>query len=89
MGRVELGAGDEVHERTGYSRPHTTHCGPDGIYVSALGAPDGNGSRGVFVMDHGTFEYQIVLELGLAASRRRSFLVGPHPKRGAASGSCR
>ena len=23
--------------RTGYSAPHTTHCGPDGIYMSALG----------------------------------------------------
>src|SRR5205814_7058098 len=23
---------DEVAARTGYSRPHTTHCGPDGIY---------------------------------------------------------
>src|SRR6202161_4681568 len=28
-------------DRTGYSRPHTLHCGPDGIYVSALGAPNG------------------------------------------------
>src|ERR671926_860811 len=28
--------------RAGYSRPHTVHCGPDGIYVSATGAPDGN-----------------------------------------------
>jgi methanethiol oxidase len=24
---------EELHERTGYSRPHTTHCGPDGIYM--------------------------------------------------------
>src|SRR5919199_3990587 len=47
---------DELAERTGYSRPHTFHCGPDGIYVSALGAPDGNGPGGVFVMDHDTFE---------------------------------
>lgn len=47
---------EEVHERTGYSRPHTTHCGPDGIYVNAIGAPDGNGPGGVFVMDHDTFE---------------------------------
>ena len=28
---------EEVIERTGYSRPHTVHCGPEGIYVSALG----------------------------------------------------
>ena len=47
---------DEVHERTGYSRPHTVHCGPDGIYVSTLGSPDGGGPGGVFVMDHDSFE---------------------------------
>jgi methanethiol oxidase len=46
----------EVFERTGYSRPHTVHCGPDGIYISALGAPDGDGPGGVFVLDHQTFE---------------------------------
>jgi methanethiol oxidase len=34
---------EEVARKTGYSRPHTTHWGPDGIYVSALGAPDGDG----------------------------------------------
>jgi selenium-binding protein 1 len=42
--------------RTGYSRPHTIHCGPDGIYVSALGAPNGDGPGGIFIMDHETFE---------------------------------
>jgi selenium-binding protein 1 len=47
---------DELHDRTGYSRPHTIHCGPEGIYVSALGAPDGNGPGGIFVMDHESFE---------------------------------
>jgi selenium-binding protein 1 len=47
---------DELHSRTGYSRPHTIHCGPEGIYVSALGAPDGEGPGGVFVMDHESFE---------------------------------
>jgi selenium-binding protein 1 len=41
--------------RAGYSRPHTVHCGPDGIYVSALGAPDGGGPGGIFVLDHDTF----------------------------------
>lgn len=30
---------EEVIERTGYSRPHTVHCGPEGIYVSALATP--------------------------------------------------
>jgi methanethiol oxidase len=47
---------EKVFERTGYSRPHTVHCGPDGIYISALGAPDGSGPGGVFVLDHQTFE---------------------------------
>jgi selenium-binding protein 1 len=42
--------------RTGYSRPHTVHCGPDGIYVSAIGNADGDAPGGVFVLDHETFE---------------------------------
>jgi methanethiol oxidase len=45
----------EVFKRTGYSRPHTIHCGPEGIYVSALGAPDGNGPGGIFLIDHYNF----------------------------------
>jgi methanethiol oxidase len=47
---------EEVFRRTGYSRLHTVHCGPDGIYISALGAPDGDGPGGILVMDHETFE---------------------------------
>jgi methanethiol oxidase len=43
---------EEVFRKTGYSRPHTIHCGPDGIYVNAIGAPDGNGPGGIFVLDH-------------------------------------
>jgi methanethiol oxidase len=43
-------------ERTGYSRPHTVHCGPDGVYVSALGSPTGDGPGGIFALDHYTFE---------------------------------
>src|SRR5438094_2073128 len=42
-------------ERTGYAAPHTVHCGPDGIYISALGAPGGDGPGGRLVMDPGTF----------------------------------
>jgi methanethiol oxidase len=47
---------EEIEAKTGYSRPHTIHCGPDGIYVSALGAPDGDGPGGIFLLDHETFE---------------------------------
>jgi selenium-binding protein 1 len=46
---------DEVAARAGYSRAHTVHCGPDGIYVNALGDPDGEGPGGIFVLDHDTF----------------------------------
>ncbi len=41
--------------KTGYSRPHTVHCGPDGIYVSALGNPEGDGPGGIFLLDHDDF----------------------------------
>jgi methanethiol oxidase len=46
----------EIAERSGYSRPHTIHCGPDAIYVSALGAPNGEGPGGIFLLDHETFD---------------------------------
>jgi methanethiol oxidase len=47
---------DDLVAKSGYSRPHTIHCGPDDIYVSALGAPDGNGPGGIFLLDHTSFE---------------------------------
>ncbi len=47
---------EEVAEKAGYAKGHTVHCGPDGIYVSALGAPDGGGPGGIFVLDHDTFD---------------------------------
>ncbi len=47
---------EEIHEKTGYSRAHTVHCGPDAIYVNAIGAPDGDGPGGVFLLDHTSFE---------------------------------
>jgi methanethiol oxidase len=46
---------DELAAKTSYSRPHTFHCGPDGLYASALGAPDGDGPGGVFLLDHDDF----------------------------------
>ena len=50
---------EELFEKTGYSRPHTIHCGPEGIYVSTLGGggEDGtDGPPGIFIMDCETFE---------------------------------
>ena len=45
-----------VFTRAGYSRLHTIHCGPEGIYVSALGSGSGDGPGGVFLLDHTNFE---------------------------------
>ena len=53
---VKVIEADEVLRKTGYSRPHTAHCGPDGIYVNALGNGEGNGPGGIFVLDPETFE---------------------------------
>jgi selenium-binding protein 1 len=47
---------ETVAARTGYSNPHTVHCGPDGIFVSALSAPNGDGPGGIFVLDPESFE---------------------------------
>jgi selenium-binding protein 1 len=49
---------ETLARKTGYASPHTVHCGPDGIYLSALGAPDGGGPGGLFVLDHDSFEPQ-------------------------------
>ncbi|BDI30126.1 selenium-binding protein [Capsulimonas corticalis] len=46
---------EEIANKTGYSRPHTFHCGPDGIYVSALGDVHGDGPGGIFILDCETF----------------------------------
>jgi methanethiol oxidase len=53
---VKVIDGETIAARTGYMTPHTTHCGPDGIYVNALGAVDGNGPGGIFMLDHETFD---------------------------------
>ena len=47
---------EEIARRTGYSRLHTVHCGPEGMYVGALGAPDGEGPGGVLLLDHESFD---------------------------------
>jgi len=47
---------ETVFQRTGDAAPHTVHCGPDGIFLSALGTPDGNGPGGTFIMDPETFD---------------------------------
>jgi selenium-binding protein 1 len=73
---------EEVARKTGYSRPHTTHCGPDGIYVNAIGAPDGNGPGGIFVLDHDDTSIKGRWEKDLG----RPVLPGRHPRLGRQTG---
>ena len=50
---------EEIFAKTGYSRPHTIHCGPEGVYVSTLGGGGKDGTQGppgIFIMDCQTFE---------------------------------
>jgi selenium-binding protein 1 len=47
----------ELADKAGYSRPHTVHCGPGGIFMSNLGGANGDdGPGGVALIDHDTFE---------------------------------
>ena len=48
---------EELAAKAGYSRPHTVHCGPGGIFMSNLGGANGSdGPGGVALIDHDTFE---------------------------------
>ncbi|QXJ27747.1 Selenium-binding protein [Saccharolobus shibatae B12] len=47
---------EEVKKVTGYSRLHTVHCGPDGVYISALGNENGEDPGGILMLDHYSFE---------------------------------
>jgi selenium-binding protein 1 len=50
---------EEVLRKTGYSRPHTVHCGPEGLYISTLGGAGADGTEGppgIFLMDCESFE---------------------------------
>ena len=47
---------EELARRTGYVAPHTVHCGPDGIFLNALGSTGGDGPGGLFTLDHQSFE---------------------------------
>jgi len=50
---------DELMRKTGYSRPHTVHCGPEGVYISTLGGKGAKGDEspaGIFLLDCDSFE---------------------------------
>jgi methanethiol oxidase len=47
----------ELAAKAGYSRPHTLHCGPEGIFLTCLGGADGaEGPGGIALLDHNTFD---------------------------------
>ncbi|MEX3954753.1 selenium-binding family protein [Trinickia sp. EG282A] len=46
----------ELARKSGYTRPHTVHCGPQGIYVTALANAEGEAPGGVLLMDHESFD---------------------------------
>jgi methanethiol oxidase len=52
----EIGA-QELASKAGYSRPHTVHCGPGAIFLSALGGANGHdGPGGIALLDHDRFD---------------------------------
>ena len=63
---VHTVSAEEVADRAGYTRPHTVHCGPDALYVSALagtGPAEAPGPGGVFLVDHESFEVRGQFEI--------------------------
>src|SRR5215472_1742058 len=67
VGRLDMpNLGDELHH-FGWNAcssalcPYAPH--PDGVYVSALGSPEGDGPGGIFVLDHNTFSVKGRFEL--------------------------
>ena len=50
--------GKTLSAKAGYSRPHTLHCGPDGVFLTCLGGAEGDddGPGGIALLDHDTFE---------------------------------
>ncbi|MEU7890395.1 selenium-binding protein SBP56-related protein [Microbispora bryophytorum] len=53
---VKIVEAEELGKRAGYSRPHTVHCGPEGLYVSALGGYGDDGPGGIAILDHNSFD---------------------------------
>jgi selenium-binding protein 1 len=55
---VKVIEAEELARKSGYSRPHTSHCGPEGVYMNGLGSPSGDGPGGIFLLDHDTFDVE-------------------------------
>jgi selenium-binding protein 1 len=53
---VKTVTADELAAKAGYSRPHTLHCGPDGVFLTCLGGADSDGPGGIALLDHESFD---------------------------------
>jgi methanethiol oxidase len=51
-------SGTDLSGKAGYSRPHTMHCGPDGVFLTCIGGPEGDDDApgGIALLDHSTFD---------------------------------
>ena len=49
---------ETLSAKAGYSRPHTLHCGPDGVFLTCVGGAEGDddGPGGIALLDHETFD---------------------------------
>jgi methanethiol oxidase len=72
---------EEVAERSGYTRPHTVHCGPEGIYVTAMANAQGEAPGGVFLMDHETFDIRGRWEIDRGPQRMPRLPLGSNSSR--------
>ena len=55
---------EELAAKAGYSRPHTVHCGPGGIFLFSLGGAGGHdGPGGAALLDHDSFDVTGAWEL--------------------------
>ena len=50
--------------KTGYSRPHTVHCGPEGLYISTLGGAGPTARRCARHLHHGLREFRDTWQMG-------------------------
>ena len=77
---VKVIEAEEFTRKTGYVAPHTVHCGPDGIYGSALGSASGDGPGGI---SHGSRDVRAEGPVGnrsWAAAAGLRLLVAPRSR---------
>ena len=67
----------------GYSRPHTLHCGPDGVFLTCLGGPEGNddGPGGIALLGRDIRRLACLGDRPRAAALPLRRLVAPQSER--------